>query len=148
MFKLHGVSLLQPEQLISERLPGGAEALGALLTDVQTGLEALYAGADAQGARSLCLALAPNGQFELWLSSEDDAASTDEQARVKNLATRLSAPPVVGGPVALALVFSVGSESPAEAQLTLPDEWRAVIQASDEPLNVEQIITRLWAITN
>jgi len=55
---------------------------------------------------------------------------------------------VQGGPIALAVVFSLGTEPPPEAQLTLPDEWRAIIQASDTSIGVEQIITRLWAGTN
>lgn len=148
MFNLLGVTLLQPEATISARLPGGASALGALVDALRGGLEPLY-GADApSGARSLSLALGPPHRLQLWLAAEDGELTIEERARVEGLAEQLSPPRVVGGVVALTLVYAVGAEAPAEAQLTLPDEWRAVIEASDSALNVEQVLTRVWSLTD
>jgi hypothetical protein len=146
MFNLLGVTLLQPEPVISARVPGGAEAIGALLTTIQDLLRSRYDDTTTSGSRTLCLALGPRRRIQLWLAAPpDDAASEDEQALLRELSERIVAPEVHDGPVALAVVFAIGAEPPAEAQLVLPDEWHAIIQASDTTLNVEQIITRLWA---
>lgn len=148
MFNLLGVTLLQPEAIISARLPGGASALGSLVDALRGGLEPLYGAGAPSGARSLSLALAPPHRLQLWLAAEDGELTTEERARVEGLAEHLSPPQVVGGVVALTLVYAVGVEAPAEAQLTLPDEWRAVIDASDSALNVEQVLTRVWSLTD
>jgi hypothetical protein len=148
MFNLLGVTLLQPESTISARLPGGAVALGSLVDALRGKLEGLYASDPTSGARSLFLALAPAGRLQLWLAAADGELTSEERARVEALAEHVSAPELVGGPVALTLVYSIGEEAPAEAQLTLPDEWRAVVEASDSDLSVEQILTRVWSLTN
>ena len=148
MFKLLGVTLLQPEQVISDRVPGGAEAIGSLLTSIQALLRDRYDDSVASGSRTLSIALGPERRMQVWLAADESGISADEQSQLRELSTRVSAPEVKHGPVALALVFSIGSEPPPEAQLTLPDEWRAVVQASDTTLSVEQIITRLWSSPN
>jgi hypothetical protein len=144
MLKLLGVTVLQPEQVIGARVPGGADAIGALLTSLQRILHDAYADTTEPGSRTLSIALAPNRRLELWLATDDETAITEEEARLRELAQGVDAPDVVDGPVALALVFAVGTEAPAEAQLTLPEPWRRIVQASDTVINVEQILTRLW----
>lgn len=145
MFNLLGVTVLQPEHVVSARVPGGAEAIGALLTSIQELLRSRYDDTMASGSRTLCIALGPRRRLQLWLAAPEDTPTRDEQALLRELVSEVTAPEVQEGPVALALVFAIGVEPPAEAQLALPDEWRAVVQASDTTLNVEQIITRLWA---
>jgi hypothetical protein len=148
MFKLLGVTLLQPEQVISDRIPGGAEAVGSLLASLQGLLRDRYDDSVVSGSRTLSIALGPERRMQLWLAADEGGVSSDEQNQLRELSARVSAPEVKHGPVALALVFSIGSEPPPEAQLTLPDEWRAIVQASDTTLSVEQIITRLWSSPN
>jgi len=148
MFRLLGVTLLQPEQVFSARLPGGAEAIGSLLASIQALLKDRYDDNTISGARTLSIAIGPDRRMQLWLAADEGAVSSDEQIQLRELSTRVSVPEVQGGPIALAVVFSLGTEPPPEAQLTLPDEWRAIIQASDTSIGVEQIITRLWAGTN
>ena len=148
MFRLLGVTLLQPEQVFSARLPGGAEAIGTLLASIQALLKGRYDDNTISGARTLSIAIGPERRMQLWLAADEGAVSSDEQIQLRELSTRVSVPVVQGGPIALALVFSLGTEPPPEAQLTLPDEWRAIIQASDTSIGVEQIITRLWASTS
>jgi hypothetical protein len=149
MFKLLGVTVLQPEHVIGARVPGGADAVGSLLTALQGVLSEAYAATTEPGSRTLSIAIAPKRQMQLWLATEeDDAATEDEQARIRELSLSVDAPEVRDGPVALALVFAIGTEAPAEAQLTLPDEWRRIVQASDTVINVEQILTRLWTNAN
>jgi hypothetical protein len=145
MFKLLGVTLLQPEQVFSARLPGGADAIGSLLTAIQALLRDRYDDNTVSGARTLSIALGPERRMQLWLAADEGSVSADEQGQLRELSARVNVPEVQGGPVALALVFSIGAEPPPEAQLTLPDEWRAIVQASDTTLGVEQIITRLCA---
>jgi hypothetical protein len=148
MFQLLGVTLLQPEHVISARVPGGAEAIGALLTSLQNLLRERYDDSVTSAARTLSIALGPEHRMQLWLAADEGGISSDEQNQLRELSARVSAPEVRDGPVALALVFSIGREPPPEAQLVMPDEWRAIVQASDTTLNVEQIITRLWSSTN
>jgi hypothetical protein len=148
MFKLLGVTLFQPEHVVSARLPGGAEAVGSLLAAIQALLRDRYDDNTVSGARTLSIALGPERRMQLWLAAEENGILTDEQIQLRELSTRVSVPEVQGGPVALALVFSLGAEPPPEAQLTLPDEWRAIMQASDTTISVEQIITRLWSSAN
>jgi hypothetical protein len=83
--------------------------------------------------------------MQIWLAAPDDAALADEQALLRELSAQIPVPEVHEAPIAVALVFTIGSEPPVEAELTLPDEWRAVIVASDTAPGVEQIITRLWS---
>jgi hypothetical protein len=148
MFKLLGVTFLQPEHVFSARLPGGAEAVGSLLTAIQALLRDRYDDNTISGARTLSIALGPERRMQLWLAADEGGVSTDEQFQLRELSTRLTVPEVQGGPLALAVVFSLGAEPPPEAQLTLPDEWRAIVQASDTNIGIEQIITRLWASAN
>jgi len=148
MFALLGVTLLQPEQVISARVPGGAGALGEWLRGIQTALARYYAGRTEGGCRSLTLGIGPDGPINFWLAAEKEALPLDEQAEVRAIAAEVPAPRVDDGPVVLALVYSVGRDAPPEAQLTLPDAWRAVTQASSEPLSVEQIVLRLPAMSN
>jgi len=145
MFKLLGVTLLQPEHVISARVPGGAAAIGSLLASIQELLRDRYDDSVTVGSRTLSIALGPERRMQLWLAADEGSVSTDEQSQLRELSTRVNAPEVKDGPVALALVFSIGNEPPPEAQLALPDEWRAIVQASDTTIGVEQIITRLWA---
>ena len=144
MFKLLGVTLLQPENVTIARIPGGAAAIASLLSSVQELLRERYDDNIAIGSRTLSIALGPERRIQLWLADEGDISS-DELSQLRDLSTRVIPPEVRDGPVALALVFSIGTEPPPEAQLALPDEWRAVMQASDTTLSVEQIITRLWS---
>lgn len=148
MFNLLGVTLLQPESVVSARVPGGAPALASLIEDLRSELSELYEAHTESGSRSLCLACGPGERFELWLGSEDGQASAEERDRVTSLTQRVRPPVVVAGPIALALVYAVGAEAPAEAQLNMPEEWRAIVQASDSPLDVEQIVTRIWSLTS
>ena len=146
MFNLLGVTLLQPEPVISSRIPGGAEAIGGLLTTIQDLLRNRYDDTTTSGSRTLCVVLGPLGRIQLWLAAPpEEATSADEQELLRELSQQIVAPEVHDGPVALAVVFAIGAEPPAEARLVLPDEWHAIIQAPDTTLNVEQIITRLWA---
>jgi hypothetical protein len=145
MFKLLGVTLLQPEHVTSARVPGGAEAIGSLLASIQELLRDRYDDNMASGSRTLSIALGPKRRIQLWLATDEDRISTDEQSQLRELSSRVVTPEVQDGPVALALVFSIGTEPPPEAQLALPDEWRAIVEASDTTLSVEQIITRLWS---
>lgn len=147
MFNLLGVTLLQPESVVEARVPDGAAALTALIDELRVGLGRIYDGQSDSGSRSLSVALAPGGHFELWLAREDEPVPPEESAEVRNLAATLRPPTVLDGPVAFALVFAIGAEAPAEAQLTLPDEWREILRASDSSLTVEQILTRLWSLT-
>lgn len=144
MFKLLGVTLLQPEHLTIARVPDGASAITALLTSVQDLLRERYDDNVATGSRTLTIALGPQRRLQLWLASDEGGISSDEESQLRALSTRVAVPEVHDGPVALALVFSIGSEPPPEAQLALPDEWRAIVKASDTTLDVEQIIARAW----
>ncbi len=145
MFALLGVTLLQPEQVIADRMPGGAGALGQWLQAIQASLTEHYAKSDVVGCRSLTLGLGPDGPIDFWLAAEEQQPSVDEQAQIKELVAELPAPEVTYGPVALALVFSVGAAAPAEAQLAVPEAWRAVMHAADKPLSVDEILARLQA---
>jgi hypothetical protein len=145
MFQLLGVTLLQPEHVVSARVPGGAEAIGSLLTSLQNLLRDRYDDSTTSGARTLSIALGPEQRMQLWLAADEGNLSSDEQNQLRELSAGVTPPEVRDGPVALALVFSIGTEPPPEAQLAMPDEWRAIVQASDTTLNVEQIITRLWS---
>jgi hypothetical protein len=146
MFELLGVTLLQPEQVMAERLLGGADALASLVKAIQESLRVFYRDRGSEsGARTLTLALGPRGRLGLWLSAGDDAVLADEESHVNELRHRLEVPVVIDGPVALALVYRVGTEAPPEAQLTLPEEWLEIVKASDTQLTPEQILTRLWS---
>jgi len=147
MFSLLGVTLLQPEQVISDRLPGGASALGQWLQGVQSALADYYGNAEV-GCRSLTLGVGPDGPIDFWLAAEKQTPPLNEQAEVRALAAEVPAPVVVGGPVLLAMVFSVGAGAPPEAQLTMPDAWRALAQNANEELSVEDIVLRLQAARN
>jgi hypothetical protein len=148
MFALLGVTLLQPEQVIADRVPGGAGALGQWLQGIQTALARYYSERTEGGCRSLTLGIGPDGPINFWLAAEKEALPLDEQAEVRALAAEVPAPLVNDGPVVLALVYSIGNDAPPEAQLTLPDAWRAVSQGSEQPLSVEEIVLRLHATSN
>jgi hypothetical protein len=145
MFNLLGVTLLQPETILSARMPESATRLGAFVSDLKELLRDQYDEVIASGARTLCVALAPGPRFQIWLAASEDESCAQELRALEQACSGLDAPRVVDGLIALALVFSIGSEPPVEAELTLPDDWRAIIQASDTAPSVEQIITRLWA---
>jgi hypothetical protein len=145
MFNLLGVTLLQPEAILAQRMPESATVLGAFLSTLKEVLREQYDNVIASGSRTLCVALAPGPRLQVWLAAGEDESCAEELAKLERSCLELTAPKVVDGPVALALVFAIGSEPPPEAELTLPDEWRDIVRASDTTLSVEQIITRVWA---
>jgi hypothetical protein len=145
MFSLLGVTFLQQEQVIAERMPGGAAALGSWLQAVQGVLAEHYADSTLSGCRSLTLAIGPDGPIDFWLTAEKEQLPVEEQGQVRALVAETTAPIVTDGPVVVALVFSIGHDAPAEAQLTMPDAWRAVAQAAGKPLSIEEIVLQLQA---
>lgn len=145
MFNLLGVTLLQTEPMTAARVPGGAAVLGSFVNDLKELLREQYDDVIESGSRTLCVAVAPEGRLQAWLTATDDEPCDDEQAAFQRACRDMAVPRVVDGPIAVALVFSLGSEPPAESQLTFPDDWRAILRASDTTLSVEQIITRFWA---
>jgi hypothetical protein len=145
MLKLLGVTLLQPEAIVSARVPNGAEGIGAVLTELQALLHAHYEDYVDSATRTLCVAFAPGRGIDVWLSTDEGTPSSSELRYVQELRGQVTAPEVKDGPVALAMVFSIGPEPPAEAELCLPDAWRAIIRASDTRLSVDQILMRLWS---
>jgi hypothetical protein len=146
MFKLLGVTLLQPEPMVAARLPGGAEALAALVQVVQGSLLSYYADSAVSASRTLTIAIGPQRRLQLWLSTDEGVPADAEHDHVQSLANRLTAPEVQGGPIALALVFTIGSEPPPESALAIPDEWRSIAQASDTALSIDQILLRVWSL--
>jgi hypothetical protein len=145
MLQLLGVTLLQPEAIVSARVSNGAEGIGALLSQLQGLLRAQYEDHLESATRTLCVALGPGRGIDLWLSTDEGTPSARELRYVQELPGRVIAPKVKDGPIALAMVFSIGPEPPPEAELCLPDAWRVIIQASDTRLSVDQILMRLWS---
>jgi hypothetical protein len=148
MFALLGVSLLQPEELVARRLPGGADALGHWLQTLQAKLTKHYATAATLGCRSLTLAVGPNGPIDFWLAAEQTQPPVAEQAAIRELAAQVPCPSVTGGPIALTMVFSVGGEAPATAELAMPEAWRPIVETAGKPLSVDEILLRLQAARN
>jgi hypothetical protein len=145
MLQLLGVTLLQPESIVSARVPQGAEGIGVMLSQLQGLLGVQYEDYAESATRTLCVALGPGRGIDVWLSTDEGTPSANELRYVRELPGRVTAPEVKEGPVALAMVFSIGPEPPPEAELCLPDAWRAIIRASDTPLSVDQILLRLWS---
>lgn len=89
----------------------------------------------------LFVAIGPPRRLGFWLSSADDVVPEAEEAGLAALSA-VAAPEVVDGPVAFALVFRIGAEAIAEAQLTLPEAWQAVVRASDTALTPDLFACR------
>jgi hypothetical protein len=143
-FHLQQVMLLQPEDVMGPRLPGGAGALGQYLQAVQAALTQYYSTSEDSGPRSLIVALGPGGRAQFWLGASGPA-STNERASVRQLSAAIVPPVVQEGPVVLALVYSIGATPTPQQSLTLPTEWQEVVQRNGAPLPVDTIVERLWA---
>ena len=143
MFHLQHITLLQPEEVIAPRLPGGSEALSEYLNGVQDALISHYATSESTGARSLFVALGPNAECQFWLVA--DPLLPEEKVAVQDLARLVPPPAIHDGPVILALAYSMGAEPVPQEGLTMPTEWLAVVDSAGGPLEVDDIVLRLWA---
>jgi len=142
LFKLESVTLLQPEQLLGQRLPGGADALAGYLRRLQELLHRAYASGTASGARTLIAAVGPNGRQQVWLTP--DGLPDEEVAAVARLATTVEPPAVTGGPVVVALLYSVGSETGPHPGIVMPRSWTEIASGHAQGLTVDEIVLELW----
>jgi len=143
MFHVQNVTLLQPEDVMQPRLPGGANALAAYFKAIELALNEHYSAGSVSGPRTLVLAVGPGGRAQFWLASPD-ALSADERDAVEGISARLTPPVVVDGPVILAVTYSVGVNRIAQQGLTMPSEWQAVVARTGGPLSVDEVVAQLW----
>jgi hypothetical protein len=147
VFHLESITLLQAEEVVGVRVPGGSDELGGYLLAVRSLVANYYSSTQVAGPRALLIAAGPGGRVQFWLAAPD-ALSEEERARVHHLASAIPGPAVVEGPIALALVYSVGPTPVPQAGPTLPVEWQTIVRNNGGPLAVEAIVERLWAAQN
>jgi hypothetical protein len=112
---------------------------------VSEALAAHYGATEAPGERALFIAVGPHFKCQLWLAGR--SLLPGEQPAVEALAIAADPPAVQAGPVAVALIYTVGAASSSPEELTVPEAWRAVVEQAGRPLDIDDIILALWSGT-
>jgi hypothetical protein len=140
MFKLERIYFLQPENQISQRLVGDAQTLSAFLTSVEALLEEYYSESSLEAIRHLFMAFDPASRMKFWVAGE--GVSNKEQREINSMSSRVAAPQVRDGAVALAIAYSIGSQEHPQTELPAVDEWTQLV-AEKGSLDVESFVTQL-----
>jgi hypothetical protein len=98
--------------------------------------------APTSGTPGPATAVGPDGRQQLWLTP--DGLPDEEVAAVTKLATTVEPPSVTGGPVIVALLYSVGSEAGPHPGIEMPRSWTAIASAHEQGLTVDEIVLELW----
>lgn len=138
-----GVVLLQPERVIGERIT--ADKLAPYLKQVDTAAARAFTGAKAVPASGgfVVVAMRPGEQSRFWL----DFNPPLPQAVAKQLLAGVQGvrvPAVKGGSIVLALTYGVGGGTAPAHPVPSPVEWTAAYKAAGKPLEIGDLVDRIW----
>lgn len=143
-YELFGVVLLQPEQVLAQRL-GDPQPLVKYIKAVGAATTAFAVRHDQPSPASgfVVLAVRPNRTSRAWLDLDQPLPGALARELTSALA-RVPPPAVTQGMVALAIKVGLWGGRPPTRETPMPAEWRAAADAAGRPLEVTQLIDLVW----
>ena len=139
------VVLLQPGDLIEQRVDGGADALAAYVRRLGDAATRAVESHPAQipSAGFIVVAARPDGRVHTWLDFKPTLLP--ETAQDLDRSVQASAPlPVKSGEIVFALRVGLwGSREPVN-HAPAPQEWRDAAAKEGRKLDVESLVDRVW----
>ncbi len=124
-YVMSSVTLLQPDETVSQRLPDGAASLAAYIQAINAAVAAALVDDSPPPAAgvALFLALRPNGTSNAWIGTKSDIPMRLRDTII-GAARAVKPPAVTGGTIVFAISVSLsGGPAPGGADITLPSEW-------------------------
>ncbi len=139
---MDSITLLQPEQVIEERVPD-IEAFARYTKQVESAVRThLEHNEDKTPAAGfIVMAVRPGGQTRVWLDLEPERS---DEAEIVSAAQAVKGYPVRFGTVIHAVKVSVDGAPQRPGQLPNPDSWRAAMKSDAEPVEIGELVDRLW----
>lgn len=138
------IVLLQPEELIRERIKSSAE-LAKYMKNIEAAARATMQGVFQRKPVGgfVVVALKPPGISKVWLDL-DTSMSEATQAALRGAIESLPVPQVQGGIVVFALKASFWGGRPPTRGAPAPAEWKAEAARHAEKLEVGALVERVW----
>lgn len=143
-YRMDGLTLLQPEATLRERVAGGAPAMQAYIEAVNAAATRIVADGETQrpSAGFIVLAVRPGGRSKVWLDfwpllpSQTEARLQPTLEKVTPFETR--------GLVVFAINTSLWGAPPTNEKAPRPNEWTRVTREHGRNITVETIVEALW----
>ena len=144
-YRMDGLTLLQPEATLRERVAGGAPAMQAYIEAVNAAATRIVADGETQrpSAGFIVLAVRPGGRSKVWLDfwpllpSQTEARLQPALEKVTPFETR--------GLVVFAINTSLwGGAPPTNEKAPRLNEWTRVTRERGRDITVETIVEALW----
>ena len=143
-YRMDGLTLLQPESTLRERVSGGAPAMQAYIEAINAAATRLVADGDTQrpSAGFIVLAIRPGGRSKIWLDFWPLLPSKTEASLLPAL--EKVAPFDARGLVVFAIDASLWGASPTREKAPRPNEWTRITRERGGTTDAETIVDALW----
>jgi hypothetical protein len=142
-YALNSVTLLQPESVLQERV-ARPEDLAAYITAVNAAAaEALAQQVPHPAAGFVVLAVRPRGGSRVWLDFAPPLPKAVD-ARLRSALEAVEPFRARIGVVVVALNTSLWGAPPTTRPTPQPEEWREAAAASAVPIEIGELVERLW----
>ena len=138
-----GVVLLQPERVIEARIT--ADKLAPYLKQVDTAATRAFTAAKAVPASGgfVVVAMRPGERSTFWLDFNPPLPQAVAQQLLAG-AQAVRVPAVRGGTIVMALTYGVGGGKAPAHPVPSPAEWTAAYKAAGKPLEIGDLVDRIW----
>lgn len=144
-YRMDGLTLLQSEATLRERVPGGAPAMQAYIEAINTAAKRIVAGSEPQrpSAGFIVLAVRPGQRSKIWLDFWPLLPSQTE-ARLLPALEKVAPFDARGGLVVFAIDASLWGVPPTNEKAPRPNEWTRITRERGAATDAETIVEALW----
>ena len=141
-YHTESIVLLQPDFVLKERVPS-VQSLSEYVKAVQAAAGEALAGQEPHPACGyLVLAVRPGGQSMVWLDFKPSLPA-DSANRLRAAVLRVPTFASRNGVVVFALNSSLWG-SPTSQGFPNPAEWSKAMEGSDEPMEIGDLVDKVW----
>ena len=142
-YNMQSIVLLQPDFVLSER---------AQVSDLSSYIKSVTAAADTTlsgiakpvpASGFIVVAVRPGGQSKVWLDFSP-ALPAAVAVQLRSSLEQVVPFQAKGGVVVFALNSSLWGATPTTRPMPSPTEWNEAMKSSDSPVEIGELIERLW----
>jgi len=143
-YRMDGLTLLQPESALRERVNGGAPAMQAYIEAVNAAATRIVTASEPRrpSAGFIVLAVRPGGRSKVWLDFWPLLPSAAERHLLPAL--EKIAPFDARGLVVFAIDASLWGAPPTHEKAPRPNEWTRITRERGAATDAETIVEALW----
>lgn len=142
--QMFGVTLLQPEHVLQERVSKVTDLSDYLKAVQATVAQAVAASPPHRPASGfIVVAVRPGQKSNAWLDITPPL-SQQEASKVLAAAKNVRPPSVRGGVVVVAIKVGLWGGSESAAVSPSPTEWRAAATSAGKPMEVGALVEMVW----